>query len=217
MKKMRVEKQWALSGLGVSDMLYPMLKNIYRGILFVALAQVTVGGTVANMSALPPPPYADLEVSADAAMPLPERLTRTFKLTLSLDATATNNAEVVFGTGACDSPDNTSIILGFDRGTWGIRGNGLRQKFTIAANNPSAAVRRSLTAQVRLDADGAPVVVKLDADGQPVTFAGLTVPTLLSWLDPRGWESFRVMSRGGADNVTASVKFLADGSVFILR
>ena len=36
-------------------------------------------------------------------------------------------------------------------------------------------------------------------------------------LNPRGWESFRVTSRGGAGNVAASVRFLADGPVLILR
>ena len=217
MKKMSVEKQWALSGLGVSDMLFPMLKNIYRGILFATLAQLAVGGTVASVDTLPAAAHDDLEVSADVAMPLPERLTRTFKLTLSLDSSPTNNAEVVFGTENCDSPDNTAVILGFDRGAWNIRGNGLRQKFTVAANNSSVAMPRTLTVKVRLDADGAPVGVKFGADGLPVTFEGVTKPTLLAWLDPRGWESFRVTSRGGAGNVAASVKFLADGSVFILR
>ena len=221
MKKVRDEKQWALPDLEFSAMILPMMKSMRMKMFFAvssvfALAHVAVAATVVRVDA-PPPAHADMEVSAESAMPLPARLTRTFKLTLSLDATATNNAEVVFGTGTCDEPEDIAVVIGFDRGAWFLRGEGLQKQFASPAAAPTAAVRRTLTVWIRLDDKGEPVGVKLHADGAPVTFAGLDDETLLAWLDPRGWGAFRVTSRGGAGNVTASVNFFADGSVFILR
>jgi hypothetical protein len=39
----------------------------------------------------------------------------------------------------------------------------------------------------------------------------------LRWLDPRGFDAVRVFSRGGAADVSGTVKIYADGSALILR
>ena len=215
------ENQWALPAFEVSVMLCPMKKSVCMKTFLVvsaalALPYTSVAATIASVDA-PVPAYADLETSAEAAMPLPVRLARTFKLSLSLDAAVTNNAEIVFGTGACDDPEDTSVVIGFDRGAWFLRGDALRKRFSSGTPAPFVAGPKTLVVSVRLGEGGAPVGVTFHADGAPVTFTGLDAGTLLAWLDPRGWETFRVTSRGEAGNVTASVKFLADGSVFILR
>ena len=218
---MKIDKRCTLSGSGDSAMILPMMKNtrvkmFFVVSLFFVLAHVAVAATITRVDA-PAPAYADLEASAEAAMPLPVRLARTFKLSLSLDAAVTNNAEIAFGTGACDDPEDTSVVIGFDRGVWFLRGDALQKRFSSGTPGTFAAGPKTLTVQVRIDKSGEPAGVTLHADGAPVTFAGMEPETLLAWLDPRGWESFRVTSRGGAGNVTATVKFLADGSVFILR
>jgi len=160
------------------------------------------------------------ETVAKAGMPELFPTARTMEIKLSLDASPSNGAEVTLGgawQGALPEPGKIAFVLGWDRGEWYIRGDRLRKRFTGTAVNPSSLGPRVLTARVRLDPDGMPVSVSFNSGGQPVLFAGLEADALLPWLDPRGWESVRVTARGGASNVSAEVRYVADGSVFILR
>ena len=119
--------------------------------------------------------------------------------------------------GSLPEPEKVALALGYDRGEWHIRGDRLRKRFTDAAASPSSAGPRALTARVRLGRDGVPVGVSFNEDGLPVVFQGLEPDALLSWLDPGGWESVRVTARGGASNVSAEVRYVADGLLLIMR
>jgi hypothetical protein len=160
------------------------------------------------------------EAHAEAGMPKFFPTARTLKVTLSLDASPSNAAAVTLGKtwqGSLPEPDKVAVILGYDRGEWHIRGDRLRKRFTDTAVNPSSAGPRALVARVRLGPDGSPVSVAFSSGGLPVVFAGPEADALLSWLDPRGWESVRVTARGGASNVFAEVRYIADGSLLIMR
>jgi len=184
-----------------------------------ALPHIATAASSVRVEA-PPPVTADGE--AHAAKPMPEFFptARTMKITLSLDASPSNGAEVALGgawQGYLPEPGKVALALGWDRGEWHIRGDRLRKRFTAAALNPSSAVPRTLTARVRLDPDGVPVGAVFRADGKPVIFQGLEADALLAWLDPGGWGEVRVTARGGAANVSAEVRYAADGSLIIVR
>jgi len=180
------------------------------------------GAAFANVPAhidAPVPLYVDSEASAVVVMPIPDPTARTLQITLVFGATPTNNAEIALGTfgeGSPD-PDATALTVGFDCGEWFIVGDRLCQTFSATAANPTAVGTRTLTIRVRLDPSGAPVGVAFMADGVPVTFEGLEPETLLSWLVPRDWDTLQVTSRGGAQNVSAEVKYIADGTTLIVR
>jgi len=221
---MDFNKRLGLSGSAVSVMLFPMLKKSHIGIFFIvpvalALPHAAAAGTSVRVDA---PPPVSVNGEAHAAKPMPKFFpsARTMKITLSLDASPASSAAVTLGgawqVGLLD-PDKAALILGWDRGEWHIRGDRLRKRFTDAAASPSSAGPRALTARVRLGRDGVPVGVSFNEDGLPVVFQGLEPDALLSWLDPGGWESVRVTARGGASNVSAEVRYVADGLLLIMR
>jgi len=169
----------------------------------------------------PAPEYADSEASAEAATPGLSPAARMLDITLSLDTAApASGAELRLGNahGGRLSLSGTATVLAFENGEWLIRGDRHRRQFTAPAANPLSAGPRTLAARVRLDAGGAPVrVERLTADGRPLSFGGMDGDMLLAWLDPRRFDAFKVVSRGGAGGVSASVNFYADGTLMILR
>ena len=222
-----------LSGVGDSDMIFPMLKTICMKLFFVVsvallLPRVAVASSV-EVGAVPAPVYADLETSAAGAMPVPGLADQLFKLTLTFDSAPSNNVEVVLGSGAQGDPYSTSTIIGWDSGEWFIRGDKLRKRFAVTAYNSTETGPRTLTVLTRLGkgwaTDGQPISVtvseRLGSEGaHPVDFGmAKTSAVLRAWFDPRGWEAVRVVSRNQADTsaaVSAAV-FYPDGSLMILR
>ena len=167
----------------------------------------------------PLPEYVDGEASVEAMMPMPDPAARTLQITLAFGATPTNNAEIALGTfcGGSPDPDATALTVGFDCDEWFVVGDRLRQRFAVPAANPAAVGARVLAIRMRLDSAGVPIGVAFTADGVPVAFEGLEPETLLSWLAPPGWEALQVTSRGGAQNVSAEIRFIADGTAVIVR
>jgi len=167
----------------------------------------------------PLPVHIDGEASAVAVMPIPDQTARTLQITLVFGATPTNNAEMALGTFGEGSPDadGTALTVGFDCGEWFVIGDRLCQRFAAPATNPMTVGTRTLAVRMRLDAAGVPVGVAFTADGVPVAFEGLEAETLLSWLAPPGWEALQVTSRGGASNLSAEIRFIADGTTLIVR
>jgi len=205
-------------------MLYPILEKS-RILLCVAatvaaLAHAAVAATLARVEA-PAAAHDDGEAaSATALMPKIFPAARTLRIELSLDDSAGGGAELRLGkaSGGRLSLAGTVTTIGFENGSWFIRGDRHRKNFTATNPVTATAGARALTACVRLDADGAPArIERLEADGKPLTFEGLEGDALKAWLDPRRWEDFKVVSRGEADNVSATLKVHADGTLFILR
>jgi len=164
--------------------------------------------------------HDDLEASSAVALaPGVFPAARTLRVELSLDNSVTGSgAELHLGKaqGGRLPLAGTVTTIGLEDGTWFIRGDRHRQHFTAA--NPVTAGVRTLAVRMRLDAGGAPMKIdRLDADGKPLTFEGLDGAALLSWLDPGRWDAFKVLSRGGANGVRATVKVYAEGTLFILR
>jgi hypothetical protein len=135
-----------------------------------------------------------------------------------MDASSADNAEAALSAGGGPrNPDATRVILGYKRGEWFIRGNNLTEQYSAAAAGPASTAARELVVRIRLDSGSAPVRAALWADGRPLTFGGLDPEALLSWLDPRGYDTLQVTSRSGAANVAASATLSADGSLILAR
>ena len=233
---MRLERILGLAEMAVSAIILLMIKNRYIK-CFAAVAAVcalahAAAASVSTRVVAPLPEYADNEASAGAALPAAGEKDRTLRLMLAFRATPTNNVEVALGAalgGDSLDPDGTAVIVGWDSGGWFITGDRLRQTFTAAAADPSAAGPRMLTVNIRLGpgwGEGAPasrVAIFEERPGAgtpsrtPVVFNGLEAGTLLSWLAPSGWDTLSVTSRGGAENASAEAKLFMDGSAVIVR
>jgi len=192
-------------------------------ILCAGLVAATRGeaaaGALAARAAAPVAAHDDLESWAEAAVE-PGLATRNLRLTLSLDAQGDCGAEAAFTAGpggALSSPGGTALVMGFDCGEWFVCGDLLRRRFSAAAAGPEAPGRRSLTARVTLDARGVPMGVSFVEElGGARSGVNLgEVPA--AWFAPQGWAFVRAVSRGGAAGVSASVGFVPDGTVMILR
>jgi len=221
--KMKLEKglrSVAFFVIMVAMIINPFFKWFSVAALVFALAHTAAAGTSARADA-PAAAYDDAEASSAAElMPGIFPTARTLRIELSLDdSVAGGSAELRLGkaSGGRLSLAGTTTSIGFEDGAWYICGDRHRRCFTATNSATAAAGPRTLAVRMRLDADGAPVGVALAADGLPLTFDGLGGDALKAWLDPRRWEDFRVLSRGGADGVSATVTVHADGTLFILR
>ena len=74
---------------------------------------------------LPPPEYADTEVSTNLAFSVGEGQSRGIVFTVELQATPSNNVEVAIGCDADEdgslSVDESGLCVGYDCGTWFVR------------------------------------------------------------------------------------------------
>ena len=206
-------------------MLFLMLKKSHIAIFFIvsvafALPHIAAASVVVRVDA---PLAADGDGEASSVVKLMPGIfptARTLRIELSLDDPAGGDAELRLGKaqGGRMSLAGTVTTIGFENGSWFIRGDRHRKNFTATNSMPTTAGARTLTACVRLDADGVPVrIERLEADGKPLTFEGLDGDALKAWLDPRRLDAFKVVSRSGADGVSATVKAYAGGTLFILR
>ncbi|MDR2849096.1 MAG: hypothetical protein LBW77_00905 [Verrucomicrobiota bacterium] len=166
---------------------------------------------------LPPPSFADREVSLDA--PLAPALSvangETFRLTFAFEGAASNNVQFAFGKGSGGSlpASETAFIAGWDRGSFFLRPRGLTERFeTPDAAEPGP---QTLTLQMRRTAAGALTNAVFTVQGRGVAFAFPSVP---EWLDPAGWDALRVTSRGtGAPAASVDVRRFKDGATVILK
>ena len=166
----------------------------------------------------PSPVYADGEATTKVALPAPAPDKRMLKITMTFEASPTNNVEFALSSG-----DSEEVIIGWDCGEWFARGGHLLEGWlTTPASNPSATGPRTLTLAVRFGKKyNMPLTFALDADGAPVGFAGSGPESLLGWLARLGEHGqplqVAVTSRGGAGEAALDAAFSKDGSLIIVR
>ena len=169
---------------------------------------------------VPPPAHADGEAWAGGALPAMPAEARSLRVTLELrGASAANGAEAVLGAepgAGGPGPDGTAAAFGWDRGEWFVLGGGLRRRFAAAAGGPGAGGRRALTLRVRLGASGAPAGAWLEEGGRPVDF-GMAQGELAGWLGALPPVGLWAAARGGAEGVSVTAGWSADGTGIILR
>ena len=190
--------------------------------VFAAPADAASGAAVSARVDAPQAAHADGVATASAEMPEWFPTARTMRLTLSSGAPQDSHVQIALGRkgpGGALGLSDTGVILGCDHeGRWFARcgGDRLRQRYATQAAGPAPGGVRSLAVRVRLDEQGAPVsVMSLSADGSAVAFEGLDEAALLKLLDPRNWDTLKLASRGAG--ASAEIRFVADGTVMILR
>ena len=193
--------------------------------LAVALpAAVSVSAATLDVPRLPPPTFADREVSGDATLPtgIQDDL-RRFRLELSFDATPTNNVQVAFGRDAepldgALAAEEAAFIIVWDSGEWFLRPAGLKERHVYAPANGQTPQRRTLRAAIRVNTQGVPTAVEFSDDAGAFAFDGLPPAPPPPWLAPNNWNLLRVTVRGAAvAEEDVKIRFLPDGATIILR
>ncbi len=170
---------------------------------------------------LPPPVFADTEVSTNVAMRAWTERTRMFNVTLSFDATPSNNVQVAFGTDASAdgnlSDEEAGLTLGWDCGSWFMASDSATNRFTAAPSGSSA--RKELSFQMSLGADGLPRKLELADGTSPLAFAGIDLsPPPPAWMFSKDWNLLKVVARGtDAQNETVTVELANDAVMLLLR
>jgi hypothetical protein len=170
---------------------------------------------------LPEPAFADTEACTNAALSAWSRPPQDFNVTLSLDATPSNNVQVAFGRDDSGdgtlSDEETSLTLGWDCGAWTLASDAAPDRFSAAP--AGSGPRRTLAFELRLDGAGKPRRLSLKEDGTPLDFPGLDLSaTLPGWLYASDWTHLKVTARGAdAENGTIAVEFSADAILLLIR
>ena len=174
-----------------------------------------------TMPELLPPVFADTEVSTNVAMRAWGENTRLFNVSLSFDATPSNNVQVAFGTdeSADDnlSDEETGLTLGWDCGSWFVSGSAVSNRF--AAAPAGTETRKELSFQMTLGADGLPRALELTDGTSPLAFTGLNLsPAPPAWMVSKDWNLLKVVARGtDAQNETVTVELANDAVILLLR
>ena len=164
------------------------------------------------------PEFADGEASG-AGAGQPSR-PPVFSLSLAFQASQHGNAEIVFGkTNAAGELRLSGVwsVAGFDRGAWTVTGDRFRRTLEQPAGT-GAMSPRVMSAHLWLDSGGRPVrLVSLTVDGSPFALSPGERAEVMSFLDPREWDTFKTVTRGDASAAAASVSFHPVGNFILLR
>ena len=170
---------------------------------------------------LPPSEYADTEVSTNVSLVAAVTCAagdnvRFFDVELSLEATPTNNVEIVFGRDVDGDGDLSRLerdfVLGWDSGSWfwcDRRGN--VESRMVDADTVTA--RRTLRWRVTLDADHLPRRVTATEGRRTLCNRAATASMFSS-----GWDTARIVARGHvAHDESINVKTDRNAMRIILR
>ena len=190
--------------------------------LALSLWAVASYSVTLDVARLPVPSFADGEVEGDAVLPADRAANlRTFRLEMTFEATPSNNVQVAFGRD--DRPadgalaaEETDFIVGWDCGEWFIRPQGLRQRYAVPAAVTNGA--HTLTASIRVNAQGVCLPPVFKDGAAAFTFGGLVLSPFPDWLRPDLWTSLRVTARGGTGaNETVRARFMPEGARIIVK
>ncbi len=198
--------------------------NSCRCLSALVLLPLAAVAVTLDVPRLPPPAFADREVSGDAAIPANVRDNlRRFRLDISFEASASNNVQIAFGRDAdlldgVLAAEETAFIIGWDSSEWFLRPAGLKERFVHAPADGQTPRRRTLHAAIRVNTQGTPTAIEFSDDAGAFAFDGLSLAPPPLWLTPENWNLLRVTVRGAADaEEDVKVRFLPDGATIILR
>jgi len=189
-------------------------------VFLVAFAAIRSASALA-VPELPPPVFADTEVSTNVAMKAWTERTRMFNVVLSFDATPSNNVQVAFGTDASAdgnlSDEEAGLTLGWDCGEWFIASDAVTNRFTAAP--AGTETRKELRLQMSLGADGLPRKLELADGTSPLAFTGFYLsPAPPAWMFSKDWNLLKVVARGiDEQNEQITVVLSNDAVMLLLR
>lgn len=163
---------------------------------------------------LPPPAYADCEVSSNLTFNTGDANKRFLMVDLHVNATLTNALQVAFGVDAnadgCLAPDETQMRLGWECGAWFVQDerSGWSQRWT-----KDAAVR-SLEYRLRYNRLRIPTSLEVKDGGRAFYSSRDLPPTLFN----QAWNCLRITVRGRAlPEERVSVRNVNDATVVYIR
>jgi len=178
----------------------------------LSLASVQVHAQTVRIPALPPSQWADTEAVQAFTPPLWDSAQREYSLTLSLDATASNNLEVAFWDNATESLETASVI-GWNRGEIFISDGFTRAVADFTPISP----RLTLSFRIRIVEQGTALKTTITANGSPLEFLdseGGPVPFVFS----SAWNAAQIVSRGvDATQAQLVIGFARDPSIIMVR
>jgi len=141
---------------------------------------------------LPPPTYADCEVSTNLAFSTGDADKRFLTVELQVDATSTNALQVAFGVDAnsdgCLAPDETQMRLGWECGAWFVQDE--RSEWSRRWQKDAAV--RCLSYRLRYNWRRQPISLEVK-DGGQLIYASRDLPLTLF---NSNWNCLRVTARG---------------------
>ena len=184
-------------------------------LLVFCLAQVAVAERIAP-PALAPSAYADTEASTNIAIAIQDS-SRSFSVSLSLDAGASNCVEVAVGHDAAPSDGfltaaEASLLFGWDCGRWFLDAPGLTNRVEMLPATADARKTVTLRLGIRPN-DSIREIQLLDGD-VPVLPSplGMALPAAASW------NMLRVTTRGCTPpQESLEVRNSPDGTQLIMR
>ena len=193
------------------------------GFFFAGLAALAAHAVTLDVPRLPAPAFADREASGDAALPggRTNGTFRVFRLEMTFDATASNNVQAAFGRDDLPADgrlaaEETGFIIGWDCGEWFVRPQGMTERYAFPASVTNGV--HTLSASVRVNAQGVPRSAEFNDGGTAFAFPGLTLSPAPGWLTPGRWTHLRVTVRGAdAADENVCARFLPDGARVIIR
>ncbi len=166
--------------------------------------------------ALPPPAFADTEASTNIAITTWD-VSRSFSVSLALDAGASNCVEVAVGSDAAPangrlSAAEASLLFGWDRGRWFLDAPGFTNRVEMLPATANA--RKTMTLRLGVRPNDTIREIRLLDGGVSIlpNPLGMVLPSATSW------NMLRVTTRGCASpQESLEVRNSLDGTQLIMR
>ena len=191
------------------------MRRFFFTLVFSVLSAVVSAERIAP-STLAPSAYADTEASTNIAIAA-LNASRSFSVSLSLDASASNCIEVAVGSDAAPangrlSAAEASLLFGWDRGRWFLDAPGLTNRVEMLPAGDGT--RKTLMLRLGIRPNNSIREIRLLDGDVPVlpSLLGMVLPTAVSW------NMLRVTTRGCAPpQESLEVRSSPDGTQLIMR
>ena len=187
---------------------------------FACFAQLQ--STAATLPRLPESVFADTEVSTNVALKAWSENVRTFRVSLSLEATASNNVQIAIGSDASGDglidDGEVAFVFGWDCGNWFIEGhNPASRSYAEPANTDPG--RKTLLITMQVKADGFISSVGVSEGNYTVDFqTHEDRPVFPSEFSVKDWDTAKLVARGaGIKDESITVDFKNDATIFSIR
>ncbi len=191
------------------------MRRFFFTLVFSVLSAVVFAERIA-LPTLLPSPFADTEASTNIAIAALDA-SRSFSVSLSLDAGASNCVEVAVGHDAAPSDGGlsaaeVSLLFGWDCGRWFLDAPGLTNRVEMLP--ATADARKTVKLRLGIRPNDSIRDISLLDHGGPVLQSplGMTLPSAASW------NMLRVTTRGCTPpQESLEVRNSPDGTQLIMR
>ena len=188
----------------------------FFSILVCSLVAVASLAERITPSTLPPSAFADTEASTNIAIAVQDA-SRSFSVSLSLDASASNCVEVAVGNDAALSDGGlsaaeASLLFGWDCGRWFLDAPGLTNRVEMLP--ATADARKTVTLRLGIRPNDSIREIRLLDGGVAVLSSplGMALPSAATW------DMLRVTTRGCTPpQESLEVRNSPDGTQLIMR